>query len=100
MFYSLFLKYRNSQLENYVPDGIGYSSSDYHHVRPQALQRAYSTCQFPPEISGHSRQASRFTVFSNSAGTEHSYDPFKASRPQHLDRMYSNRLKVTIHPNS
>lgn len=100
MFYGLFLKYRNSQLENYVPDGIGYSSSDYHHIKPQALRKTYSTCHFPSEISGHSRQASRFTVISNGAGTEHSYDPFKASRPQHLDRMQSNRLKVTIYPNS
>lgn len=94
MFYNLFLRYRTSQLENYVPDGIGPSSSDYHHVRP-GLSRGYSTMEFA-SVKGHGRQTSRFTVISNAAETEYSYDPFKASRPQHLGSVHSERAKITI----
>ncbi|TAQ88187.1 hypothetical protein B7494_g3480 [Chlorociboria aeruginascens] len=98
LFYSLLLKYRDAQLENYTPD-IGYSTSDYHHVRPLTLSKAYSTCHFPqPKLKGHGRQMSRFTVISNVAETERSYDPFKASRPQHLDAIrHPDQAKVTIH---
>ncbi|TVY83053.1 Serine/threonine-protein kinase [Lachnellula suecica] len=98
LFYSLLLKYRDAQLENYTPD-IGYSTSDYHHVRPQALTKTYSTCHFPPPKSkSHGRQTSRFTVISNAAETEKSYDPFKASRPQHLDSFRpADRATITIH---
>jgi serine/threonine-protein kinase HSL1 (negative regulator of Swe1 kinase) len=85
-------------LENYTPD-LGYSSSDYHHVKPLALQKTYSTCHFPQAKSkGHGRQISRFTVISNVAETEQSYDPFKASRPQHLDSTRpADRAKIIIH---
>jgi serine/threonine-protein kinase HSL1 (negative regulator of Swe1 kinase) len=81
-----------------MPD-IEYSTSDYHHVRPQALTKTYSTRQFPHTKSkGYGRQISRFTVISNVAETEQSYDPFKASRPQHLDSMRgADGAKVTIH---
>ena len=98
MFYSLFLKYRDAQLENYIPD-IQYSNSDYHHVRPLALTKAYSTRHFPqPKSKGHGRQTSRFTVISNVAETEHSYDPFKSSRFQHLDAIRgTDNAKITIH---
>lgn len=98
MFYGLFLKYRDAQLENYIPD-IEYSTSDYHHVRPVPLTKAYSTRQFPqPKLKGHGRQISRFTVISNVAETEQSYDPFKASRFQHLDAIRgTDRAKITIH---
>ena len=98
LFYSLLLKYRHAQLENYTPD-IGYSSSDYHHVRPLAMTKTYSTRHFPqPKSRGHGRQTSRFTVISNVAETEKSYDPFKASRPQHLNTIRVTDLpKVTIH---
>ena len=41
---------------------------------------------------------SRFTVISNAAETEQSYDPFKASRPQHLDSVRPpDHAKITIH---
>ena len=98
LFYSLLLKYRDDQLENYTLD-IGYSTSDYHHVRPLAMTKTYSTRHFPqPKGRGHGRQISRFTVISNVAETEQSYDPFKASRPQHLDaQRASDRARVTIH---
>ena len=98
LFYSLLLKYRDAQLENYIPD-IEYSTSDYHHVRPLALTKTYSTRHFPQAKSkGHGRQVSRFTIISNVAETEQSYDPFKASRPQHLDSIRAaDRAKVTIH---
>lgn len=85
-------------MENYTPD-VGYSASDYHHVRPLALTKTYSTCHFPqPKSKTHGRQVSRFTVISNAAETEKSYDPFKASRPQHLDAVRpADRATVTIH---
>jgi serine/threonine-protein kinase HSL1 (negative regulator of Swe1 kinase) len=100
LFYSLFLKYRDAQLENYIPD-IEYSTSDYHHVRPLALTKTYSTRQFPQAKSkGPGRQISRFTVISNVAETEQSYDPFKSSRFQHLDAIRgTDRAKITIHRN-
>ena len=87
-------------MENYVPD-LTFSASDYHYVKEQTLTKTYSTCHFPhPKSKNHGRQTSRFTVISNAADTEHSYDPFKASRPQHLDSMQpTDHAKVTIHRN-
>lgn len=98
LFYTLLLKYRDTQLENYAPD-LGYSNSDYHHVRPLTLKKTYSTCQFPQaKTKGHGRQVSKFTVVSNAAETERSYDPFKASRPQHLNGFRNDyHAKITIH---
>lgn len=89
-------------MENYTPD-LASSTSDYHHVRPLALTKTYSTCHFPQSKSkskNHARQGSRFTVISNAADTERSYDPFKASRPQHLDAVRpADRATITIHRN-
>ncbi|KAF7952223.1 uncharacterized protein EAE97_001720 [Botrytis byssoidea] len=96
-FYTLLLRYRNSQLEDYEPD-LSYSNSDYHHIRPSTLTKTYSTCHFPPQTgsSHHRQQASRFTVVSNRS--EHTYDPFNASRPEHLDSLRSDdQIKVTVH---
>ncbi|KAG9231795.1 hypothetical protein BJ875DRAFT_498008 [Amylocarpus encephaloides] len=95
LFYTLLSRYRETQLENYIPD-LECSSSDYHHVRPQSLPKTFSTCNFS-KVNSHGRQVSRFTVISNAAETEHSYDPFKASRPQHLNGHHSETAKVTIH---
>ncbi|KAA8569343.1 hypothetical protein EYC84_000995 [Monilinia fructicola] len=97
LFYTLLLRYRDAQLENYEPE-LNYSNSDYHHIRLPTLTKTYSTCHFPPQAGkGHRRQqASRFTVVSNR--TEHTYDPFNASRPQHLDSLRSDdQVKVTVH---
>lgn len=98
MFYALLKRYMDAELENYTPD-IGYSTSDYHHIRPRALTKTYSTRQFHQlKANGHGRQMSRFTVISNGGDTEQSYDPFKASRPQHLDKFRTEEtVKVTIH---
>lgn len=98
LFYTLLLQYRDKQLENYTPD-LGYSTSDYHHVRPPTMTKTYSTLNFSQtKLKGHGRQVSRFTVISNAAETERSYDPFKASRPQHLDsKRGTERARVTIH---
>lgn len=63
------------------------------------MKKTYSTCNFPPPKSGHGRQASRFTVISNAAETEQSYDPFKASKPQHLDASRIDGANVTVHRN-
>ena len=91
------LRFRDAQLENYIPD-LEYSKSDYHHVRPK-LSKTYSTSQFTrPNSRGHSRQVSRFTVISNAAETVQSYDPYRASRPQHLPSMRPpEQAKITIH---
>ncbi|OWP00939.1 hypothetical protein B2J93_235 [Marssonina coronariae] len=96
MFYSLLLKYRNASLEDYNGD-LAYSNSDYHHVKPLTLTKAYSTCHFPRSQKGHRRQGSKFTVISNAAETEQSYDPFNASRPQHLNASRNDPAKITIH---
>lgn len=96
MFYSLLLKHRQVESENYNP-ALNYSTSDYHHFKPLALTKAYSTSHFPPQtFNGHGRQGSKFTVVSNAAETERSYDPFKASRPQHLTHR-NDPAKITIH---
>ncbi|EPE25708.1 Protein kinase-like (PK-like) [Glarea lozoyensis ATCC 20868] len=98
LFYTLLLKHRETQLENYIPD-LASSASDYHHARPLAMTKTYSTCNFSQvNTKGRGRQVSRFTVISNAAETEKSYDPFKASRPQHLDAMReAEGVKVVIH---
>ena len=96
MFYTLLLKFKENQLENFFPD-VQHSPSDYHHFKPQKLSKTYSTCHFPQQKSkGHKKQGSRFTVISNVPETEYSYDPFKASRPQHLDSIRHSGPKVTI----
>jgi serine/threonine-protein kinase HSL1 (negative regulator of Swe1 kinase) len=63
------------------------------------MTKTYSTCNFSQiKSKGYGRQVSRFTVISNAAETERSYDPFKASKPQHLDAMRETEgAKVTIH---
>ena len=87
-------------MENYTPDLVS-SASDYHHGGPLALTKTYSTCHFhQPKSKIHARQSSRFTVISNTADTERSYDPFKASRPQHVDSIRpADRATITIHRN-
>ncbi|KUJ23507.1 Pkinase-domain-containing protein [Mollisia scopiformis] len=96
IFYALLSRHRDAQLEDYTPE-LEYSTSDYHHVRPPRLRKTYSTRHFSQV--GHKRQGSKFTVISNSAETEKSYDPFKASRPQRLSSLGTTGPKVTIHRN-
>lgn len=117
LFYGLFLKHRENQLENYTPE-IGYSNSDYHHVRPLAKIKKLSTRQFTQTgPNGYKRQISKFTVVSNAGGRGHarkssgyaetesaetvkSYDPFKDSRPQNLAMDGPpTHAKVVIHRN-
>ncbi|KFY64661.1 hypothetical protein V496_03116 [Pseudogymnoascus sp. VKM F-4515 (FW-2607)] len=117
LFYGLFLKHRENQLENYTPE-IGYSNSDYHHVRPLSKIKKLSTRQFTQTgPNGYKRQISRFTVVSNngergharkssgyaeteSAETVKSYDPFKDSRHQNLTMNgTATHAKVVIHRN-
>lgn len=96
LFYALLNRHREAQLENYIPE-LEYSNSDYHHVRPTTLKKTYSTRHFSQNnTKGHVRHGSKFTVISNSAETEKSYDPFKASRPQGLNSN-SAGAKITIH---
>ncbi|KFY08292.1 hypothetical protein V492_06361 [Pseudogymnoascus sp. VKM F-4246] len=117
LFYGLFLKHRENQLENYTPE-IGYSNSDYHHVRPLSKIKKLSTRQFTQTgPNGYKRQISRFTVVSNtgergharkssgyaeteSAETVKSYDPFKDSRHQNLTMNGpTTHAKIVIHRN-
>jgi serine/threonine-protein kinase HSL1 (negative regulator of Swe1 kinase) len=115
LFYSLLLKHQEQQLENYTPD-VAYSSSDYHHVRPLRQVKKLSTRQFSqPNANGVGRKISRFTIVSHASKTSHkrnnsdyaetdagetvkSYDPFKASRPQHLAPITAaSRSNIIVH---
>jgi serine/threonine-protein kinase HSL1 (negative regulator of Swe1 kinase) len=97
LFYALLNRHREAQLENYMPNELEYSNSDYHHVRPTTLPKTYSTRHFSQNnTKGHVRHGSKFTVISNSADTEKSYDPFKASRPQGLNSTGAG-ARITIH---
>ncbi|TQS35366.1 hypothetical protein Golomagni_04215 [Golovinomyces magnicellulatus] len=70
LFYNLLIKFRDAQLENYMPD-LGHSSSDYHHVRPVNLTKTFSTCHFPQARKKiHGRIGSKFTVISNTTENE------------------------------
>lgn len=84
LFYALLVKFRDTQLENYVPD-IRYSISDYHHVNPVKLTRTLSTCHFSqPGERRHNRTISKFTVIKNNAKNEQSYTSSK-DYPQRLN---------------
>lgn len=72
LFYVLLVKFRDAQLENYIPD-LEYSASDYHHVKPTKLTKTYSTCQFPQSGKGQIRTVSRFTVISNASKSGRAY---------------------------
>ncbi|RKF64469.1 putative serine threonine-protein kinase gin4 [Erysiphe neolycopersici] len=70
LFYALLVKFRDTQLENYIPD-LRYSINDYHHVNPANLTRTLSTCQFfQPGEKTHKRGASKFTVINNTANID------------------------------
>lgn len=115
LFYILFAKHRDEQLENYIPDTVKYSASDYHHVRPLAQVPRLSTRQFSAVNShGIRRQISKFTVITNpgapsrqgtrstyvhsDAGeTTGSYDPYRASRPHNLTTNSVSRANVVVH---
>lgn len=95
MFYHLLVAHRDRLLENYDP-GLTHSSSDYHHLRPQAWATRVATRQF----NNHGRTPSRFTVISTIAdtdpgGTVRSYDPYHASR--NLAPLQASRAKIVIH---
>jgi serine/threonine protein kinase len=100
-FYSLFIRHRINQLENYQPTEMDRRSSDYHHARPLHQIPRLSTRQFSQTSKGHRRQVSRFTVISNaptdSGMTERSYDPFRASRPQNLTFGEAGQANVVVH---
>jgi len=103
-FYSALEKHREEQLENYVgnPDGVGYSASDHHHIKPVDSE------ELPPlPRNAFTRTKSQFSILSDeqhysksSLQTQPasigSYDPFRASR----DRIVGgkdNYLNVTVH---
>ncbi|RKF72601.1 putative serine threonine-protein kinase gin4 [Golovinomyces cichoracearum] len=76
LFYNLLIKFRDAQLENYMPD-LGHSSSDYHHVRPVSLTKTFSTCHFPQARKKfHRRTGSKFTVISNTPENEREHLKF------------------------
>ncbi|KAI1006227.1 hypothetical protein K3495_g1994 [Podosphaera aphanis] len=86
LFYALLIKFRDEQLESYMPN-VSYSPSDYHHVKPLDLTKTFSTCHFPRRTIGgnHQRQISRFTVISNAAETMRNDDLFTASCPPKIN---------------
>lgn len=115
LFYLLFQKHRDEQLENYIPDSVKYSASDYHHMRPLSQVPRLSTRQFAAVNShGIRRQISKFTVVTNAGApsrqgsrstyvqseageTIRSYDPYRASRPQNLAADIASRANVVVH---
>lgn len=102
MFYCLFSKFRDDQLENYEP-AFSFSASDYHHIQPKSKlnklpSSVLTTCEFvKPAEKGQSRQVSRFTLVSNDRETVKSYDPYKASKPQNLVNPHAEFANIVVH---
>jgi serine/threonine-protein kinase HSL1, negative regulator of Swe1 kinase len=102
VFYSLLHNYRDRQLEDFRPDLVAHSTSDYHHLKPSIWKKRVSTCEFTQQRANGTRgSVSRFTVISNVAETEsdtaHSYDPYRASLPPHPLQSQISHAKVTVH---
>ncbi|TKA22853.1 hypothetical protein B0A50_07753 [Salinomyces thailandicus] len=101
LFYAALIKHREENLENYVgaPDDIDYSASDYHHSQPpkpadapplpaQRSQSAYSIMNDEHLRPSHS--------FVEPPPSEHSYDPYRASKNPMVDAR-GEYVNVTVH---
>ncbi|POS83383.1 hypothetical protein EPUL_004805 [Erysiphe pulchra] len=94
LFYALLVKFRDTQLENYVPD-LRYPINDFHHINPAILTRSLSTCQFSqPGEKRYKRGASKFTVINNTANIERTHVSIK----DYLDKVnHDNHFTVHRH---
>ncbi|KAF2639367.1 Pkinase-domain-containing protein [Massarina eburnea CBS 473.64] len=98
VFYCALEKYQHEQLENYVPQTVAYSNSDYHHnKRPVPIKE--DMIQLPTKTRSnikmkHTRSQSGFSILHDEhlyskhsfydtpppSSSEASYDPFRASK--------------------
>ncbi|KAK5016923.1 serine/threonine-protein kinase gin4, partial [Cryomyces antarcticus] len=103
-FYATLVKHRDEHLENYIasPSSVGYSASDYHHIKPAAVSRKQH-----PSPDRAERSKSGFSIMNDehlgSSNSFHepppsvsSYDPFRASRDP-IVAMPRNYMNVTVH---
>lgn len=105
LFYVALQRHTEEQLENYSgPDGVQYSGSDYHHIKP--VLQPFEIPPIPP--SAYTRNKSQFSIMSDNASpsysrstlqhpppSENSYDPFRAS----LNPIVTGKdqFNVTVH---
>ncbi|TKA60460.1 hypothetical protein B0A49_10479 [Cryomyces minteri] len=103
-FYAALVKHRDEHLENYIasPGSVGYSASDYHHIKPAAVSRKQH-----PSLDRAERSKSGFSIMNDehlrSSNSFHepppsvsSYDPFRASRDP-IVAMPGNYMNVTVY---
>lgn len=96
MIYAKLLRFREDQLENYQGPPIEYSVSDYHHAPRRAVRNSSTRVSLLGQELGSRRRASQYSILDennlsktpinqrkpSTAGTDHSYDPFRTSRNQ------------------
>ena len=94
IFYHRLLRYRREQEENFQASGVEPSASDYHHAGKARIRKSTTRASFLG--APQTRQRSQFSIArdpsrksssntrhtASEAGTELSYDPFRASRRQ------------------
>jgi serine/threonine protein kinase len=104
LFYAALIKHREEHLENFIGegDGMGYSTSDYHHSRPPRLQDqparpgsqpARSQSQYSIMNDEHLR---RSHSFAGSPPSVSSYDPYRASKNP-IVNANGEYVNITIH---
>lgn len=107
LFYSALEKYRNEQVENYVPSphhSVGYSNSDHHH-QTRHSPTARDMLQLPSK--SHKRSQSGYSIlndehlyskhsFYEPPSSELSYDPFRASKEPALPN-HDLHQNITVH---
>ena len=103
LFYAALQRHTEEQLENYSGlDGVLYSGSDYHHIKP--VLQPNEVPPIPP--SAYSRTKSQFSIMNDIANpskstlhqpppSESSYDPFRASRDPIITG--KDQYNVTVH---
>ncbi|KAF1978258.1 Pkinase-domain-containing protein [Bimuria novae-zelandiae CBS 107.79] len=107
LFYAALEKYRNEQIENYVPSphhSVGYSHSDHHHQSRYA-PTSKDMLQLPSKSHKHTQ--SGYSILNNEhlyskhsfyepPSSEISYDPFRASREPALPN-HDLHQNITVH---
>jgi serine/threonine protein kinase len=111
LFYAALIKHREEHLENFVGegDGMGYSTSDYHHSRPPRLddQPARPGSQPARPGSQPARSQSQYSImndehlrrshsFAGSPPSVSSYDPYRASKNP-IVNANGEYVNITIH---
>jgi serine/threonine protein kinase len=104
LFYAALIKHREEHLENFVgeEDGMGYSTSDYHHSRPlrphnqharPVSQPARSQSQYSIMNDEHLR---RSHSFAGSPPSVSSYDPYRSSKNA-IVNANGEYVNITVH---